>query len=320
MKGYILKRLAELLPVLMLVSVFSFMIIHLAPGDPINMYIRPDMTEGEIGELRVQMGLDGSVVTQYFRWLANVLKGEMGYSLINHQSVSGQIVEKLPSTLLLMGTSFVLSVLLAIPLGLWAGMRKNKMADKIISLASYFGISVPSFWLALMLIVTFALRLKWLPSMGMRTVGMDSALDVAKHLILPSIVLAVGRMATLVKYIRSGTITQLEEEYVLTAKAKGVKPRGILTGHVLKNTLLPVITLMGMQLSSLVVGSFIVESVFGWPGMGTLGMTAINTRDYPLIMGFTMLSCLILIIGNLLADLLYGVVDPRIRRGGRARG
>lgn len=315
MKNYILKRIVQMIPVLILVSIFSFMIIHFAPGDPINMYIRPDMTEEEIEIIRESLGLDGTIVEQYFAWLLNVCQGNFGNSVINHQPVANQIFQKLPATLLLMGTSFVLSIIIAIPLGLISGMKKNKLVDQIISIFSYIGISIPSFWFALMLIVVFALNLRLFPVNGMRTTGVDSALDVIWHLILPSIVLSVDNIAVFTRYIRSNTITQLEEEYVITAKAKGVSKNKIMTGHVLKNCLLPIITIAGMNLASLVTGSFIIESVFGWPGMGTLGMSAINSRDYPMIMGFTMLSCLILIIGNLVADLLYSVADPRIKQG-----
>lgn len=153
-----------MIPVLILVSIFSFMIIHFAPGDPLNMYIRPDMTQQEINELRVDLGLDGTIVEQYFAWLKNVCKGNFGNSLINHQPVASQIFSKLPATILLMGTSFVLSVLVAIPLGLWSGMKKNKMTDQVISILAYIGISIPAFWLGLMLIIVFALNLHWLPS------------------------------------------------------------------------------------------------------------------------------------------------------------
>lgn len=315
MKNYILKRIVQMIPVLILVSIFSFMIIHFAPGDPINMYIRPDMTEEEIEIIRQNLGLDGSIVEQYFAWLLNVCKGNFGNSVINHQPVATQIFNKLPATLLLMGTSFILSIVIAIPLGLVSGMKKNKLIDQIISIFSYIGISIPSFWFGLMLLVVFALNLRLFPVNGMRTTGVDSVLDVMWHLVLPSIVLSVDNIAVFTRYIRSNTITQLEEEYVLTAKAKGVPKNRIMTGHVLKNCLLPIITIAGMNLASLVTGSFIIESVFGWPGMGTLGMSAINSRDYPMIMGFTMLSCLILIIGNLVADLLYSVADPRIKQG-----
>ena len=314
MKEYIIKRMIQMVPVLLLVSIFSFMIIHFAPGDPLNMYIRQDMTQQEMDDIREDLGLDGTIVEQYFAWLKEICRGNFGNSLINHQPVAAQIFEKLPATVLLMGTAFLLSLLGAIPLGLWSGMKKNKATDQIVSVLSYIGISIPSFWLALMLIIVFALNLHWLPSNGMRTVGSDSLLDILRHLILPSIVLSVGNMAVFTRYIRSNTISQLEEEYVLTAKAKGVPKRKIMTGHVLKNCLLPVITIAGMNLASLVTGSFIIESVFGWPGMGTLGMSAINSRDYPMIMGFTMLSCVILIIGNFVADLLYGVADPRIKQ------
>ena len=313
-KRYIIKRILQMIPVIVLVSIFSFMIIHFAPGDPLNMYVRPDMTQQEIDELRSSMGLEGSLPEQYVAWLKNICKGNWGNSLSNHQPVAGQIFEKLPATFLLMGTSFVLSIVTSIALGLFSGMKKNQVADQIISVFTYIGISIPAFWLALVLIIVFALNLHLLPSNGMRTVGSNSPLDILWHLILPAIVLSVGNTAVFTRYIRSNTITQLEEEYVLTAKAKGVSKRRIMTNHVLKNCLLPIITIAGMNLASLVTGSFIIESVFGWPGMGTLGMSAINSRDYPMIMAFTMLSCVILIIGNFIADLLYGVADPRIKR------
>ena len=316
MAKHIAKRLFQLIPVLLLVSIFSFLIIHFAPGDPLNMYIRPDMTQEEMDTLRANLGLDGTIVDQYLGWLNNVLHGNLGNSLTNSgQPVADRILEVLPNTILLMGTSLVLSFVISIPLGLIAGLKKNQWPDQIISFFSYIGISIPSFWFGLILIIVFSLLLKVLPGSGIHTIGDDSLLDLIRHLIMPSLVLSVGNVATFTRYIRSATISQLEEEYVLTAKAKGVSQRGILFSHVLKNCLLPVITLAGMRFSSLVTGSFIVESVFGWPGMGTLGMSAINNLNYPMIMGFTMLSCLLLIVGNLIADLLYYVADPRIKSG-----
>lgn len=316
MAKHIAKRLLQLIPVLLLVSIFSFLIIRFAPGDPLNMYIRPDMTPEEMDTLRANLGLDGTIVDQYLGWLNNVLHGNLGNSLTNSgQPVADRILEVLPNTILLMGTSLVLSFVISIPLGLIAGLKKNQWPDQIISFFSYIGISIPSFWFGLILIIVFSLLLKVLPGSGIHTIGDDSLLDLIRHLIMPSLVLSVGNVATFTRYIRSATISQLEEEYVLTAKAKGVSQRGILFHHVLKNCLLPVITLAGMRFSSLVTGSFIVESVFGWPGMGTLGMSAINNLNYPMIMGFTMLSCLLLIVGNLIADLLYYVADPRIKSG-----
>lgn len=316
MGKFLLKRIVQTIPVVILVSIFSFLIIHLAPGDPMNMYVKPEMTEQEIDELRQELGLDGSVVQQYLGWVKNVLQGNMGNSLINHQPVARQIAEKLPATIGLMGISLILSLIISIPLGLLSGLKKNKLTDHIISLFSYIGISIPAFWFALMMIVVFSLKLRLLPSNGMRTVGVDTLWDLIKHVIMPSLVLSLGNTAVFTRYIRSNTITQLEEDYVLTAKAKGARRYRILICHVLKNCLLPVITIAGMNLASLVTGSFIIESIFGWPGMGTLGMSAINSRDYPMIMGFTMLSCIILILGNFIADLLYGIADPRVKQGG----
>lgn len=316
MGKFLLKRIVQTIPVVILVSIFSFLIIHLAPGDPMNMYVKPEMTEQEIDELRQELGLDGSVVQQYLGWVKNVLQGNMGNSLINHQPVARQIAEKLPATIGLMGISLILSLVISIPLGLLSGLKKNKLTDHIISLFSYIGISIPAFWFALMMIVVFSLKLRLLPSNGMRTVGVDTLWDLIKHVIMPSLVLSLGNTAVFTRYIRSNTITQLEEDYVLTAKAKGARRYRILICHVLKNCLLPVITIAGMNLASLVTGSFIIESIFGWPGMGTLGMSAINSRDYPMIMGFTMLSCIILILGNFIADLLYGIADPRVKQGG----
>lgn len=316
MGKFLLKRIVQTIPVVILVSIFSFLIIHLAPGDPMNMYVKPEMTEQEIDELRQELGLDGSVVQQYLGWVKNVLQGNMGNSLINHQPVARQIAEKLPATIGLMGISLILSLVISIPLGLLSGLKKNKLTDHIISLFSYIGISIPAFWFALMMIVVFSLKLRLLPSNGMRTVGVDTLWDLIKHVIMPSLVLSLGNTAVFTRYIRSNTITQLEEDYVLTAKAKGARRYRILICHVLKNCLLPVITIAGMNLASLVTGSFIIESIFGWPGMGTLGMSAINSRDYPMIMGFTMLSCIILILGNFVADLLYGIADPRVKQGG----
>ena len=201
---------------------------------------------------------------------------------------------------------------MSIPLGLISGVNKGMPIDRIISDISYIGISIPPFWFGIMLIIVFSLKLNWLPSMGMRTVGVDSVWDVIKHGILPAIVLSTKNTAVFTRYIRANTISQMEEEYVDTAISKGASKNRIVYCHVMKNCLLPIITLAGMNLSGLVVGSFIVESVFSWPGMGTLGMAAINARDYPVIMGFTMISCVILILGNFIADILYGICDPRI--------
>lgn len=315
MKNFVLKRVLQIIPVIFLVSVFAFLIINLAPGDPVNMYIDSSMTEQDVERIRVEMGLDQPVHVRYVKWIKNVAKGDLGYSLVNHQPVSTLIKERIPATVGLMGTSLLISIIISIPLGLIAGLNKNKKIDNVIGFISYIGVSIPSFWFAILLIVLFSLILKWLPSNGMRTVGVESMWDLIKHGIMPVIVLSLYNIAVFTRYIRANTISQLSEDYVMTATAKGLSRNEVLVKHILKNCLLPIITLVGMNLAHLVSGAFITETVFGWPGMGSLGMSGILSRDYPVIMGFTMLSCLLLVIGNMLADTLYGVIDPRIKQG-----
>ena len=300
---------------MLLISFFSFAVIYIAPGDVSSMYINQQMTEEQKAAIIADLGLDKSMPEQYMGWLKRAVQGDFGVSLANKMDVMPQLIGRLPVTLLLMGCSLALSLGLAIPLGLWAGYKKSSLTDNLISFISYIGMSVPSFWLGMILVITFSAKLGWLPSGGIHTVGAESAFDTFKHLIMPCIALSLGNLATFIRYIRANTIGQLSEEYVLTAEAKGTSPVNILRKHVLKNTLLPIITLVGMNLASLVCGSFIIESVFGWPGIGMFVMSAIGQRDYPTIMAYIMLSGFILVMGNLLADVLYAFADPRIKRG-----
>lgn len=315
MKQYCLKRLVQTVIVMVLISFFSFLVIYAAPGDISSHYISADMTEKQKDEIREKLGVNDSMPKQYFRWAKMAVKGDFGISLVNKHSVSEQIAQKLPATLQLMGASLILSVVLSIPLGLWAGYHKNTWVDNLISGIAYIGMSIPSFWLGIILIIIFTVKLHLLPSSGMHTVGMESAFDTFKHMIMPCITLSLGNLAVFVRYIRANTVGQMEEEYVLTARSKGTTEGKILSRHILKNTLLPIITLLGMNLASLVCGSFIIESIFGWPGIGTLAMNAIGNRDYPIIMAYVMLSGSILVIGNFIADILYAFADPRIKRG-----
>lgn len=314
MKRYLIHRSLQLIPVVFLVSVFSYFIISLAPGDPVEMYINDEMTEEQIQAIRVEMGLDKSVPEQYLAWLGKVAKGDFGNSYYTKHPVTEEIQGKLSNTILLMGTAFVWSLLVAVPVGLICGMKKDSLFDKAVGAYTHVAVSVPSFWLAIMLIYLMSLKLGLLPTSGMHTLNNDGLWDLIKHMIMPVVVLSFETIAVFIKYVRSNTISQMEEDYVMTAESKGCSERRILFGHVMKNTLLPIITLCGMRLSSLVVGSFITESVFGWPGLGRLGMDAINSRDYPLIMAYTMLSCVLLIIGNFVADVLYAFADPRVKK------
>ncbi len=320
MKDFIIKRLAQTLLVLVFVSMFAFSIIYFSPGDPLYLYTSPavssyKMTEEQLNDMREALGLNGNVAQRYVNWAGKMLKGDWGLSISNHQPVKTQILDRLPNTIGLMGAALLMSILISIPLGLLAGYYKNQWIDNIISGISYLGISLPAFWFGIMLIIVFSLHLSWFPSAGMRTIGVNSAMDVIRHGVLPVIVLSVNNTAVFVRYIRSNTIEQKEEEYVMTAISKGVPKMRVLRGHVLKNCLLPIITMVGMNFGTLITGSFIVESVFGWPGLGTLCLDAINSRDYTMIMGITMLACMVLLVGNFLADLLYGFADPRIKQG-----
>ena len=315
MLKYCLKKIGQLAIVMLLISFFSFAIIDLAPGDISSMYLTPDMTETERQLITEKLGLDKSMPEQYWGWLTEALQGNFGVSLSYNTPVAPMLLRRLPSTILLMGVSLRVSLALAIPLGLIAGYKKNTWADNLISSFAYFGMSIPSFYFGMLMIILFTATLHWLPSSGMHSVGVDTPLDTLQHMIMPVLTMALGTMASKIRYVRANTIGQLSEEYVLASKAKGCTPAQILRKHVLKNTLLPIITILGMNMASLVCGSFIIESVFGWPGVGSFAMEAIGKRDYPVIMAYIMLSGFILVVGNFVADILYSFADPRIKRG-----
>ncbi|WP_438348076.1 ABC transporter permease [Paenibacillus sp. FA6] len=313
MRQLIVRRLLQTLPMLFFVSVVCFTMVKLAPGDPVLSFVTPNMHADDIERIRHNLGLDKPAYIQYFIWIKEIMQGNFGYSLVNHQPVLQQIVERLPATAGLMGSAIGLAVILAIPLGLLAGANRNRWIDKLVNFVAYVGISVPLFWLAILLMYLFSIKLQVLPSMGMRTIGIESAVDVLKHGILPCSVLAFSFLAGYVRYIRSSTIGQFKEDYVQIQYAFGSTKTTILFRHVMKHVLLPVITLLGMSMGELVAGAIVTETVFSWPGIGSLGMTAVKGMDYPVIMGITLFSSLMLIIGNLAADILYSIVDPRIK-------
>ena len=311
----LMRKVGQVAIVMFLISIFSFAIIELAPGDISSMYITADMSAEEQALVMEKLGLNQSPMERYVEWLKEALKGNWGYSISYKLPVMDMLVKRLPSTILLMGTSLIVSLALSIPLGLIAGYKKNTWIDNAIGAFAYFGMSIPSFYFGMLMIILFTAKLHWLPSSGMHTFGVDTALDTAKHMIMPVMTMALSSMASKVRYVRANTIGQLSEEYVLAAKAKGTSGMKILFKHVLKNTLLPIITIVGMNMASMVTGSFIIESLFGWPGIGSFAMEAIGKQDYPIIMAYIMLSGFILVMGNFVADILYSFADPRIKRG-----
>lgn len=313
MKQLIAQRLLQTIPLLFFVSIVCFSMIKAAPGDPVLNFVTPNMHAEDIERVRHNLGLDQPAYIQYFKWLKGLLQGNLGYSLINHRPVLEQIAERIPATVGLMGGAIVIAVILSIPLGLLAGSNRNRFIDKCTNIFAYIGISIPGFWLGILFIYFFAVKLGWLPSMGMRTIGKTSTWDVLKHAILPCSVLTISFLSVYVRYIRSSTIGQLKEDYVQIQYAFGSSKNQVLFRHVTKHVLLPIITLLGMSVGDIVTGAIVTETVFSWPGLGSLGMTAIKGLDYPLIMGITLLSSVMLIMGNLFADILYGLADPRIK-------
>ena len=309
----IFKRFIQSIFIMFIISILCFILTKLAPGDPVLTYVQPNMSEEYINQIRSSLGLNQPMYIQYFLWLKGILTGNFGYSLINNRPVLTQIIERLPATVLLMGTSLVLSTIISIPLGLLSGEYKNKFLDKITVFLSYVGISIPTFWFAIVLIYLFSVNLKLLPSIGMHNVGDNSLSDLIKHIILPCTVITLSNVAVYTRYIRSSAITELTSDYTLVQTAYGASRLTILFKHILKNALLPIITILGMSLQNLVSGAIITETIFGWPGMGQLAINSVTTFDYPLIMAITMFTALLIIVGNLAADLLYSIVDPRIK-------
>lgn len=311
----ILNRLFQCVLTMFIVSILCFALVKAAPGDPVMTYVQPNMSEKSIENIREGLGLNKPLSIQYFIWLGKILQGNFGNSLMNNRPVLAQILERLPATALLMGSSILLGFIIAVFLGLYSGRYKNGILDKITSTLCYIGISIPTFWFGILLIYMLSVNYHILPSIGMHSDGVHTIPDLLLHLIMPCAVLTFVNASQYTQYIRSSTITELSSDYVMVQTAYGMKPSGILFQHVLKNAMLPMITVLGMSLQSLVSGAIITEQVFAWPGIGQLAVTSVTQFDYPLIMGITMFTALLVVIGNLLADILYAVVDPRIRKG-----
>lgn len=316
MLKYLVKRILQAVPLLLLITILCFVLIDLAPYDAIDARVTDDMTPERIEQLREEAGLNDPLPVQYLRWLENLLKGDLGQSLINRTNIATDLKEKIPNTIKLVLPSYVTAFLLAIVLGLIAGRYKNKWIDKIINSLSTVGMAVPTFWVALLFMYYFGLKLDLFPVMGMYTIGGDNSFeDFLHHLVLPYTVLVIGFLPDLTRFVRSSTITQFEEDYVTVQRAYGSGSGTILLRHVSKNVLLPMVTKLGMALPMLVTGAVITETVFAWPGIGVYFTTAIRNLDYPVVMAVLVLSGSLVILGNLISDILCALIDPRIRVG-----
>ena len=316
--AYTVRRILQVVPQMFILTIIVFGIIHLAPGDPSSM-IGGDQVAGflltteQLQAMRQHYGLDRPVHEQYFTWLKRVVRFDFGRSFADGRPVTERILDRLPPTLLLTGTSMLIS-LMAIPLGVVAGYMRNTMFDHIITLQAFLGVALPSFWFAIIAIMIFGAGLGWLPVAGMTEPGEPTTVwSVARHLILPAAVLGFGGNAALTRYARSSIIEALLDDYIRTARAKGLRERTVLFRHAVRNAMLPVITILGLSLPALFTGAALVEQVFAWPGLGRAAVESTFTRDYPMVMALVMVVGTLTILGNLIADLLYGAIDPRIR-------
>lgn len=311
---YLVQRLLSTLPLLLGVSVLLYGLLHLAPGGPTDVYAdNPSVSPEALKNLERELGLDQPVPVQYLRWLRAYLTGEWGYSIRSGRPVELDVGERVPPTLLLGLSSFALALSVAIPLGILGASRRYSLIDYSFTFFSFLGISMPIFWLALMLQAFFAVRLHWLPSAGYETIGGGDFLDRLRHLVLPASLLAVASIASWGRFVRSSMLDVLALDYVRTARAKGLSERVVVYRHALRNALIPVVTVIALDFAGILSGAVITETIFAWPGMGRLFIEAMNGRDYPVLMALLMIGSVALVATNLLTDLVYSLIDPRIR-------
>jgi peptide/nickel transport system permease protein len=310
---FLIRRLVGAVPLLLGVAVLSFVFMELAPGGPDALFARnARMTPEALEQIRINMGLDRPTHERLLVWIGNLLQGDLGMSYTQYRPVSEVIADVFPNTVLLMAAGLAIALTLALVFGIVAARNPYGWFDNLTSFVSYFGLAMPVFWFGLMLQILFAVRLGWLPSAGMRDPDGGGLLDLLRHLALPAATIAIGSIAAWSRYVRSSTLEQFGLDYVRTARAKGLAERRVLTGHALRNSLIPLVTVVAIDVPLYLTGAVLTETVFSWPGMGRLFFDALSVRDYPVLMGVLMLGAVLIVLGNLVADLLYGLLDPRI--------
>lgn len=312
MGRYIIQRILILIPLLLAISLLTFILVHLAPGDPIATQFGMNMKRLEperIEAIREELGLNDPLAVQYLRYLGNLLKGDMGQSLTTKKPVLDEITDRLPATIQLTLAAMFISLLLAIPLGILSAVKRGSFVDKLGMSGALLGVSMPSFWVGIMLMLLFSLQLGWLPSSGR---GDGTTVGSIKALILPALTLGMALMGLTTRLMRSSMLEVLGQDYMRTARSKGLRSFVVLNRHGLRNALIPVVTIVGLQFASLLGGAVIVETIFAWPGIGRLAVNAIWRRDYPVIMGTVLVFAIVFILMNLLVDLVYTLIDPRI--------
>lgn len=316
MLSYFIRRLLINIPILLGITFVIFILASLMPGDAVLAMISTDtpLSEDMIKMRQGELGLDLPLPVQYIRWMGNLLRGNMGYSFVSAESVSKMILQRIPATLELMGISLLISILLGLTLGTISALKQYSAMDYGFTIFGFIGISIPDFFLGMVLVFVFALKLKWFPTSGFITAGQEfSLLDNLRHVFLPALALALVRTAVFMRYTRASILEVLGDDYVRTARAKGLKQSVVILRHVMRNALIPVITIIGINLGVLFAGSVIIETIFQWPGIGMMFINAVTGRDSPVIMGYVLLISTIVLIANLLTDFTYSLVDPRIR-------
>lgn len=313
MYKYIFKRILIAIPVIIGITMIDFLIMTLA-GSPLEMLQGARVSQEALEVKAIALGLDKPIYIQYVIWLRELLSGNLGYSIRSYQPVSQMITSTLGPTLLLMGSSLLISIVIAVPVGIYSAVHQYSKGDYTIVTLSFLGTSVPGFFLALIVIYIFSVRLNWLPSSGMKTLGTESNVwDIIKHMIMPVIVLSASIVGNIIRYIRSAMLEILQKDYLRTAKAKGIGRFNVIYKHGFRNALISVVTIFGMYIPILFGGAIIIEQVFSWPGLGLMTMSAIINRDYPVIMGVCLMSAIVVLFANLLTDILYAVIDPTIQ-------
>ncbi len=314
MRRYVVRRLLLLVPVLLGVSVIIFMVLHLAPGDPAEIMLGSQATQADLERLRAELGLTEPLYVQYVHWLGLVARGDLGRSIWMKRPVLNEVLGRFKATLVLTGAALVLSTAGGVALGIASATRPNSLLDRLSAMASLFGASMPVFWLGIVLMVIFALWLGWLPASGMfAPYGGGDLRDLLVHLALPAVTLAAASVTIIARLTRSTMLETLGQDYIRTARAKGVVERAVVLRHGLKNALIPIVTVVGVQAGYLLGGAVLTETVFAWPGVGTLMVQGILARDFPLVQGCVLVVALSFVLINLVVDLLYAWLDPRIR-------
>ena len=312
--AYVARRLLLAVPVLLGVSVLVFGVLHLAPGDPASIMLGAQATREDVERLRRDLGLDQPLPVQYFRWMSHVVRGDLGRSIPLGREVLPEVLLRFKATLILTAGALLVAVIVGVPAGILSATRQYTWLDKAAMGIAVTGQSLPVFWTGIMLIIAFALSLRWFPSAGMTSpYGGGGAADVLWHLVLPAVTLGTASAAALARLTRSSVLEIVRQDYVRSARAKGLAERGVILRHVLKNAVNPIITVLGLQVGYLLGGAILTETVFSWPGLGSMMVRAIQARDYPLVQGGVLLIATTFVVVNLVVDLLYAVFDPRIR-------